>query len=169
MIHPLIVENKKIYKETTPWALIMYEIVVNTKPELILEIGTRNGFATRTLLAGLDQNNKGILHSCDIKDCSNRARVPEQYKNRWVFHCVNSIDFHKTWNKQIDILIVDGNHSYDMAKADFYNYEKFVKTGGYIFMHDTVHWEGVRQFWTEINYPKVNLDWGDGMGLVKKT
>jgi len=168
MIHPQLVEEKKKYKETAPWGLIMYEIVINTKPDLILEIGTRNGFSTRIFLSALDCNKKGILHSVDKKDCVQRANVPDNLKKYWQFHQANSLVFYKQWQKEIDILLIDGDHRYTMAKSDFLNYEKFVKPGGWIFMHDTVQWEGVKKFWPEIKYPKVNFDWGDGMGLIRK-
>ena len=161
--------NKK-WKETSPYILTMYEFVRNTKPETIFEIGTRNGISTQALLSALADNRKGKLYSVDIKDCMPRVGLwmTDELAKYWEFHRANSIEFHKTWNKEIDILLIDGDHSYEMCKADFENYEKFVRKGGYIFMHDTIHWEGVRRFFPEIKYPKINLTWSDGMGIIQK-
>lgn len=47
-----------------------------------------------------------------------------------------STDFSKDWNKPIDMLFIDGNHSYEGAKRDFLEWSPFVKPGGYLAMHD---------------------------------
>lgn len=54
-------------------------------------------------------------------------------------------------NKDIDILFIDGDHSYSGVINDFNNFSKHVKTGGYIVFddyHDLVSSPGV--------YPAVN-------------
>ena len=149
----------------SPFALMIYEVVREMKPELVFEIGVCKGYSTKTILSALEDNKKGKLYSCDIKDRSDI--IPEELKEYWDFKQINSLDYHKQWNLPIDILIIDRDHSYEMAKADFENYEKFVKNGKYIFFHDTVSWEGSKKFFQEIKYPKINFPWVDGMGLIQ--
>jgi cephalosporin hydroxylase len=47
-----------------------------------------------------------------------------------------------------DVLIIDGDHSYDGVKADFVNYLSAVKRGGYIIFDDynVRDWPGVKEF-----------------------
>ena len=158
-----ILEIKKEHKEFAPFSLILYELILESKPEVVFEIGVRHGYSTRTILSTLEENKRGKLYSCDIQNP--KFNIVNPY---WNFKKINSLEYYKEWKLPIDILIIDGDHSYDMVKADFNNYEKFVKKGGYIFIHDTISWEGVKKFLPEIKYPKINFKWVDGMALVQK-
>ena len=40
--------------------------------------------------------------------------------------------------RPIDVLFIDGDHSYDGAKKDFLLYRQFVREGGLIALHDIV-------------------------------
>lgn len=40
------------------------------------------------------------------------------------------------WNKKIDVLFIDGDHTYEGCKADIEKYAPFVKPGGCILFHD---------------------------------
>jgi len=75
------------------------------------------------------------------------------------------------WNQQIDVLLIDGDHSYDGVRTDYERFEPHVKEGGLILLHDAM-WghKGVRKFfWDEIKYPKSVLHLSkSGMGLVSK-
>lgn len=54
----------------------------------------------------------------------------------------------------IDVLFIDGDHSYEGVKGDFLVYGEFVKKGGLIILHDIVTFRpevGVPRFWQEIN------------------
>ena len=52
-------------------------------------------------------------------------------------------------NMSIDVLYIDGDHTYDQVKNDFINYHDKVKNGGVIGGHDywdnTASWPGVRK------------------------
>jgi len=139
---------------------------VKKKPEVIFEIGVCRGYSTKTVLSALKENKKGKLYSCDVKN--RLSSVPDNLKEYWDFKQISSLEYHKEWKLPIDILIIDGNHEYKIAKADFENYEKFVKKGGYIFFHDTISWEGSKKFFQEIEYPKIEFPWCDGLGLIQK-
>lgn len=41
------------------------------------------------------------------------------------------------WDTELDLLFIDGDHSYAGAKADFENWTRFVKVGGLLLVHDT--------------------------------
>jgi cephalosporin hydroxylase len=81
--------------------------------------------------------------------------------------------------EKLDFLMIDGDHSYDGARLDYFMYGGLVKKGGWIAFHDIndtkKHRESncfVSRLWNEIKAPKkieINMEreWG-GIGLVQK-
>lgn len=137
------------------------------KELIILEIGVNKGHSTRAFLRGLDSRTedggKGLLYSMDINDCSRQGR-----NNKWKFILGDSKLV--GWNKNIDILFIDGDHTYEGAKADYNKYEPFVVNGGLIFLHDILQpLSGVKILFEEITHPKIKLCLNkQGMGIVTK-
>ena len=62
----------------------------------------------------------------------------------------NSWRIGKNWKGEIDILFIDGDHSYEGVKKDFINWEPHVVKGGYILMHDA-NFKGVKKMMKEIS------------------
>jgi SAM-dependent methyltransferase/predicted O-methyltransferase YrrM len=80
-------------------------------------------------------------------------------------------DVAKTWNKPIDILHIDGLHTYEAVKNDFEKWVPFLKEDGIILMHDTMVDDpkfGVSRFFKEINLPKTNFGHCNGLGVVSR-
>ena len=138
---------------------------------IILEIGVRGGCSTKRFLIGLEKRNKsgrkGKLYSIDIKEC--HRTVSKMSKDYWEFICSDSKLV--KWDKEIDVLYIDGDHSYEGCKADYDKYEPYVRKGGLILIHDTTLCmnEVGKFFWEEINYPRANLNIArSGLGIVNK-
>ena len=73
----------------------------------------------------------------------------------------------QTWDKEIDILHIDGLHNYDAVKTDYLLWKKFVNLSGVIMLHDTcVPGLGVRRLFDEITLPKINLANSHGLGVI---
>jgi hypothetical protein len=75
--------------------------------------------------------------------------------------------------KQLDFLFIDGDHSYEGAKADFEDYKGFVRPGGLIAFHDIVDSEYhrargcyVAQLWKEIQGAKQEIMAGECWGGI---
>ena len=47
-----------------------------------------------------------------------------------------SHEFSSAWTRPIDLLFIDGNHSYEAARRDFEEWSRFVKPGRFLAMHD---------------------------------
>jgi predicted O-methyltransferase YrrM len=78
-------------------------------------------------------------------------------------------DVVKTWDKPIDVLHIDGLHTYEAVKNDFEKWSHFLKEDGIILMHDTmVEGFGVKDFFKEIQLPKTNFNHCNGLGVVSK-
>lgn len=58
-----------------------------------------------------------------------------------------------------DVLLIDGDHSYDGVKYDFDNYHPYVKKGGYVIFDDynATEWPGVSEFVDKELKQKENL------------
>ena len=62
---------------------------------------------------------------------------------------------HILGDRRIDVLFIDGDHTYEGAKADFYSYGALIRPGGLIGMHDILHNRfdkdiDVARLWTEL-------------------
>ena len=104
----------------------------------ILEIGTHAGASTCAFLYGLDEKESGHLYSVDI-DAKSPAIVSLAGHPRWTFILGDSKDLRilpPAVLAGVDILFVDGDHSYEGASADLNNLFTLVRPGGLLLMHD---------------------------------
>lgn len=77
----------------------------------------------------------------------------------------------KIWDKKIDVLHIDGFHTYEAVKNDYETWSKFLNDDGIILMHDTCVDSlgfGVKRFFGEIDLPKLNFSVSHGLGVVSK-
>jgi predicted O-methyltransferase YrrM len=144
----------------------------------VLEIGVARGHSSRAFLAGLSKRNGpgGTLYSLDIQDCSKNIRphLVEEYnkeKANSVFILADSKTYE--WDKDIgiDVLFIDGDHSYDGAKNDYTKYINFLNNHAIILMHDVSHPRyGVCDAWNEVvQFPKIIWPLsGAGLGIAIK-
>jgi len=160
-----VLEMKQMRRAMNPFVLTLYEIILESKPEKVLEIGVRQGQSTRVILSALEENKKGILYSIDLGDRGDR--IPEHLKKYWEPIIGNSCKIE--WKESVDILLIDGDHSYEGVKRDFEKYSVFVNKYGTILMHDIINENcGVPKFWKEIKYNKIALNYGvAGMGIIQ--
>lgn len=98
----------------------------------ITEIGVNIGASTRAFLAGRPKKMIGI----DIKDFGPSTQflkdLAEHNGIEYVYYKMDSLaaPLEKT-----DILLMDGNHSYEYVTAEFKRYAPYVRK--WIFLHDT--------------------------------
>jgi hypothetical protein len=89
-----------------------------------LEIGYGNGFCFNQMI-------------CKDKICVDpNPYVPEKFYNNQQCIKKTSDDFFASNTKMFDVIFIDGDHSYDAVKRDFYNSIKFLKENGKIILHD---------------------------------
>ena len=176
-----MLKNRKLKNDMRPYVDILYNFARYHRAGeniTIFEIGVRRGISTLAFLRGLDKRletippdeGRGFLYSIDIDDRSDAIRTKSyQYlKKNWEFILGDSTKI--VWDKEIDILFIDGNHTYEYCKADYEKYEPFVKEGGFIFLHDVLFPRyGVKDYWKEIKYSKIILPFNkSGLGIVYK-
>lgn len=81
-------------------------------------------------------------------------------------------DFHNAslnWNKQIDILHIDGFHTYEAVKSDFNDWIKFTHDKSIILFHDVISYKNsVGKFFNELDDYKLIKTDSSGLGIYTK-
>lgn len=144
-------------------AKALYDLTISiqtTKPEIV-EIGSWLGKSAVVFGAALEKRGSGNVHCIDPFDASGDKRSEERYKNESsqigneLFtqfkqninncgvsayirpHVGLSCAIAERWNTEIDLLFVDGDHSYSGVASDFEHFSPWVKIGGMVCFHDT--------------------------------
>lgn len=159
-------------------------IVKRKNPEVIVDLGVDYAYSTFSFaipkighVYGID-SFVGDIHA-GKKNESNSSKSYQFVEEKRKEYELDNITFikgyfdeiAKTWDKEIDILHIDGLHTYDAIHNDFSTWGKFVKDDGIILMHDTKVFHGsfgVHKFFDEIDYPKLNFTISNGLGVVAK-
>lgn len=171
----------------------MVSFLESKKLETVVEIGTARGgvFYVLTQLAASD----AVLASIDLPDGIFGGGYTEEDQKKfrsWAkpgqrMHFLPK-DSHKQSTKrellkalggrQVDLLFIDGDHTYEGVKADWEMYAPLVKDGGLVILHDICHhptvpacqveklWKQLRGKYnvTELIDPN-DVNWG-GIGIV---
>ena len=92
---------------------------------VIVEIGTYKGGSAAIMAAAI----KGIVYTIDITN-------EDKTQDNIVFIKGKSEDVASAWDKPIDMLFIDGDHSCEAVLLDTLNWIPKVKDGGIICFHD---------------------------------
>lgn len=168
------------------------KLVAEHDPSVVMEIGTAAGGTFYTWCRWLDSAE--LLISLDLPDGEFgggysqrklslfRAFAPEKELSfvRADSHDPSTVETIRDIldGRNVDFLLIDGDHRYDGVKKDFKTYRRFVADDGFIAFHDIVpgppeNVGGVPEFWRKIEqqHPTdvIVNDWnqgGYGIGLV---
>ena len=128
----------------------LVELLQKHKPEKYIEIGTADGgthFLIRKLCKSIEFS---VAVDTDIRNKMLLDMITETKESRYVrgfsnhkgtVAVVESLFSNKA---EVDVLFIDGDHSYDGVKSDFDCYSHLVCTGGLIIFHDVVEDWGQR-------------------------
>ena len=127
------------------WGLlaVLSDYVLNYVDGDILEIGCGESSIYLSELA--EKYNRKCYHIEYSKSGVENMKNTKGYfgKNSQVFN-MKSEDFFKTLKTadigypKLALAFIDGDHNYEVATYDFENVEKYLVTGGYVFLHDTL-------------------------------
>jgi predicted O-methyltransferase YrrM len=166
------------------------EIVASICPKRVLEIGTFQG-GTLCMLARLSAMRATII-SIDLpggKFGGGQSSVRSLLYHTFgkLFQSMHLIrgDSHseevaarvKHITESLDVLFIDGDHSYEGVKRDFLFYSPLVRPGGIVAFHDIAEHRketggDVPQFWNEVKtshrYEEIieNREQGWGIGVL---
>jgi len=150
------------------------------KPKTIVELGVDYGFSTFCFANSL-QNTDGIIYGIDLFEGDTHTGFRNTYNK-----VIENINMHnltnikivkgefseiaKIWNLPIDILHIDGLHTYNAVKNDYEKWSKFLKNDGIILFHDVTSFEEIAQFFRDVNdgLYKLYFTHSAGLGILTK-
>lgn len=156
-------------------------LVKEINPKCIVELGVDYGYSTFVFANALKGTN-GIMNGIDWFKGDSHASSRDTYKSikeNITKHNVKNIniikgdffEISKKWDKNIDVLHIDGYHTYDAVKSDYDNWNKYVKNGIILF-HDTsmrTKGFGVYKFFRELKGGhKLYFTHSKGLGIFSK-
>jgi predicted O-methyltransferase YrrM len=176
-------------------AELLYGLVRSLKPEVCVEIGSALGKSASYIGLGLKENGRGMLYAIDPHEPTNWNDVDaiDSFKEfarnisaAGVREYVSVIRSYsdaaaRNWTLPIDLIFIDGDHSYEGVKRDWELFLPHVKPSGIVIFHDTM-WDlppytgtirsdmGVPRFVDELRqqgYQVLTIDQDYGVSLVQ--
>jgi len=176
-------------------AYLLYGLVRSLKPKVVVEIGSARGRSTCFIGTGLKENGAGKLYAIDphTKTAWNDLESVDTFEilqgNLKKLKLESQVEILRQtsdaaaagWTRQIDLLFIDGDHSYDGAMRDWELFSPFVQPFGSVVFHDTL-WDlkpdpkyarpdmGVPRVVDELRmagYPVLTIDRDFGVSLVQ--
>jgi len=175
-----------------PWAghkFFAYDLTRNFKPEVIVELGTHKGTSLFSFCQAVkDGKIDSVLFAVDTWKGDDQAGFYDKdvYKEvedvRKKYYGDLKINLFRTTfdeaskdfkENTIDLLHIDGLHTYKAVKHDFTNWLSKVKDDGIIIMHDISEKHddfGVYKLWDEIKKKHETLEFhhSHGLGIMFK-
>jgi len=155
-------------------------LVKYAKSEVVVELGVDYGYSTFVFANAL-KNTTGKIYGIDLFLGDEHTGIRDTYmsvmdniKN----HSLTNIEIivgdftevSKTWEKPINILHIDGLHTYEAVKNDFESWSKYVSEDGIILFHDVAveHFE-VKYFFRDLKGGhKLYFTHSAGLGIYTK-
>lgn len=178
-------------------ASLLYGLVRSMKPEICVEIGSARGKSACHIGMALKENGHGRLYAIDPHEptdwndtnsvdtfeiCLRNISTLELSEQVIVIRS-HSEDAARDWDRPIDLIFIDGDHSYEGVKRDWELFVPHVKPFGIVVFHDTM-WDlppyqmraradmGVPRFVDELRrrgYQVLTIDRDYGVSLVQPT
>jgi predicted O-methyltransferase YrrM len=137
---------------------------------VLLEVGSYLGASTIFLAAAAKEIGNGAKVHC--VDTWENQGMTEGFRDTWsdfqentklyksyiVTHRGNSIEIAQTFAGQINLLFLDGDHSYEGCRLDVENWLPHLKPGGLVIMHDYGWAEGVQKVVHEVIKPRATRE-----------
>ena len=137
----------------------LYELAKSLPPDaVIVEIGSAHGRATITMAQGLVDGNGGTVYAIDpcvhpwkgtATTDSNRNHLADNIAASGLTNIRHIDDYSynvaRWFTYRIDMLFIDGDHSYEGASQDFDLFVPMVRTGGVVAMHDVGEVKDIRR------------------------
>jgi predicted O-methyltransferase YrrM len=132
-------------------ANLLYGLVRSMKPEICVEIGSARGRSACYIGMALKENGSGKLYAIDPHTATNWNDIESSdsidilrsnisalgLSNQIVIICSSSEEAGRNWNRPIDLIFIDGDHSYEGVKHDWELFSPHVKPFGIVLFHDT--------------------------------
>ncbi len=143
-------------------AFVLYGLCRSMKPKVCVEIGSARGKSACYIGLALKENGHGKLYAIDPhaptnwNDSESVETFPIMQRNLEAVSASDVVEIvRKTsdkaalgWTNPIDLLFIDGDHSYDGVKKDWDLFVPFVTKFGMVVFHDTIWGLETNSQWT---------------------
>ena len=184
-------EYEKIFPDIDwPWAghkYFAYDLVRNIKPKTIVELGTHKGTSFFSMCQAVkDKKIDTELYAIDSWKGDKQAgyydekvfnevkKIKNKYYSQLKIFLIKKYfdDANSNFkNNSIDLLHIDGLHTYEAVEHDFNNWISKVKKDGIIMFHDIVEIKddfGVYKLWDKLKTKYTSLEFyhSHGLGVI---
>jgi len=151
-------------------------LVNKTQPKTIVELGVDYGYSMFCLaepgigtVYGID-TFEGDMHTGKHEDAETKVNEiikENDYKNiKIIKDDFDSV--YSTWTEPIDILHIDGLHTYHATLNNYNKWSKLISETGVILMHDVASFEGVKVVYDLSKLHKTKFLHSSGLGVLSK-
>ncbi len=121
-----------------PFDYVIYQmLILDLKPDLIVEIGAGIGGASLYMADLLEINSKGIIHSIDIVDSRDEI-VKKNKRIKFFLGGYQNYDLKNLEGFNNILIIEDGSHTYEDVKAALDKFHKYVSKDSYFIVEDGI-------------------------------
>lgn len=188
--NPKLEYEEKLDDLSWPWAghkIFAYDLVSNLKPQRIVELGTHYGTSLWSFSQAVkDHNMDTEINAIDTWKGEKHAgfygeevfKTVNDIKNKYYFGLKINLVRKKFdearalfKDSSVDVLHIDGLHTYEAVKQDFDSWLPKLKKEGIVILHDIKVVEkdfGVYKFWQELKerYTTAEFHHSYGLGIV---
>ena len=157
-------------------------LVNKYKPKVIVELGVDYGHSTFALSSegignvyGIDSfegdNHAGYRDTLKILKDTKKYLLDVNLLLKDNIYLIKGYfdDVYETFRNDIDILHIDGLHTYEAVSNDFNKWVTKTHDNSIILFHDVISFkDSVGKFFNEIDYPKTFFTHSAGLGIVSK-
>lgn len=166
-----------------------YDLVAALKPSLLVELGVYNGLSFFTFCQSMvDHDIEGVAYGVDCwegdehtdayddsiyDDCNEHAR--EHYRGMtYLLRMFFNEALQHFNDESVDLLHIDGLHTYEAVKEDFTNWYPKVRPGGIVLFHDVmarIKDFGAWKYFEELEQEHEDIfkfNHGFGLGVLRK-
>jgi len=186
-------EYEELFEDwNSPWSghkYFAYDLVRYIKPKVIVELGVLRGTSFFSMVQSIkDANLQTNIYGIDSWEGDKHTgkydesilnlvkKIKKTYYKNLNIHLLKTYfdDAVKNFkDKSIDILHIDGLHTYKGVKHDFETWKRKVKKNGIILFHDTNEYKldfGVYKLWKLLKKKYSNIDFlhSHGLGVLIK-
>lgn len=165
-----------------------YDLVTALRPRVLVELGTHKGLSYFTFCQAIKENQiDGLCYAVDTFE-------GDQHTDKYDEAVFNAVNDHNRQNyhgfsylmrmlfndalrhfndDSIDLVHIDGFHTYEAVSEDFTNWYPKVKPGGLMLFHDVqarLQDFGAWKFWDELRaqHESFTFNHGFGLGVLRK-
>jgi predicted O-methyltransferase YrrM len=133
-------------------AELLYGLVRSMKPDVCVEIGSALGASASYIGMALKENGRGTLYAIDPHEPTEWNDVNAIDSLKEFTRNITTLQVHeqvsvirsysdaaaREWKLQIDLIFIDGDHSYEGVKRDWEHFLPHIKPSGIVIFHDTM-------------------------------